>query len=206
MLMKTYMTNRRQFTFVQNMASKINKITCGVPQGSTLGPLFFIMYVNDLPKCSSFSTKLYADDTNLYLAHSDIKEFKLMVNNELIKVDEWMRLNKLSINYAKSMYFLTGKSCNKAEEEKKNFKIHINNVVLHRNTSVKYSGVSLDESLNWTSHVKYLKSRLSFASSMIYKIRNFVQTTALRIIYYCFVYSHLQYCIISYGTACDSVL
>ena len=80
-----------------------------------------------------------------------------MVNNELIKVDEWMRLNKLSINYAKSMYFLTGKSFNKAEEEKRNFKIHINNVVLHRKTSLKYLGVLLDESLNWTSHVKILK-------------------------------------------------
>jgi len=80
--------------------------------------IIFIMYVNDLPTCSSFSTKLYADDTYLCLAHSDIKELKLMVNNELIKVDEWMCLNKLSINYAKSMYFLTGgKSFNKAEEE-----------------------------------------------------------------------------------------
>ena len=58
-------------------------------------PIIFIMYVNDLPKCSSFSTKLYADDTYLCLAHSDIKELKLMVNNELIKVDEWIRLNKL---------------------------------------------------------------------------------------------------------------
>jgi len=68
MLMKSYLWNRRQFTFVQNVASKINKITCGVPQGSTLGSLFFIMYVNDFPKCPSFSTELYADDTYLCLA------------------------------------------------------------------------------------------------------------------------------------------
>jgi len=65
-----------------------------------------------------------------------------MVNNELIKVDEWMRLNKLSIIYAKSMFFITGKLFNKAEEEKRNFKIHINNVVLHQKTSVKYLGIS----------------------------------------------------------------
>ena len=78
--------------------------------------------------------------------------------------------------------------------------------MLHRKTSVKYLGVLLDESLNWTSHVKYLQSKLSFASSTIYKIPNFVPINALRIIYYCFIYSHLQYCIISYGTACDSVL
>ena len=72
-------------------------------------PIIFIMYVNDLPKCSSFSAKLYVDDTYLRLAHSDIKELKLTVNNELIKVDEWMRFNKLSINYAKSMLFSNGK-------------------------------------------------------------------------------------------------
>jgi len=105
MLMKSYLSNRRQFTFVQNLASKINKIICGVPQGSTLGPLFFIMYVNDLPKCSLFSTKLYADDTYLCLAHSDLKQLKLMVSNELIKVEERMRLNKVSINYAKLCIF-----------------------------------------------------------------------------------------------------
>ena len=103
-------------------------------------------------------------------------------------------------------YFLTGKSFNKAEEEKKNFKINIKNVVLHRKTSVQYLGVLLDESLNWTSHVKYLKSKLSFASSMIYKIWNFVPINPLRIIYCCFIYSHLQYCIVSHGTACNSVL
>ena len=107
MLMKSYLSNRRQFTFVQNMASKINKITCGVPQGSTLGPLFFIMYVNYLPKCSSFSTKLYADDTYLCLAHSDLKQLKLMVNNELIKVDEWMHFNKLIVYKLCEIYILS---------------------------------------------------------------------------------------------------
>jgi len=67
-----------------------------------------------------------------------------MVNNELIKVDEWMCLTKLSIYYAKCMYFLMGKSFNKSEEEKRNFKIHINNLVLQRKTSAKYLGVLLD--------------------------------------------------------------
>ena len=95
MLMKSYLSNRRQFTFVQNMASKINKITRGVPQGSTVDPLFFIMYVNDLPKCSSLSTKLYADDTYLRSAHSDLKQLKLMVSNELIKVDGCVSINYL---------------------------------------------------------------------------------------------------------------
>jgi len=144
--MKTCLSNRGQFTFVPNTTSEINKITCGVPQGSTLAPLFFIIFANDQSKCSSFSTKLYADDTYSCLAHSDLKQLELMLNNESIKVDEWICLNKLSTNYAKSIYLLPGNSFNKAEEEKANFQIHINNVVLHRKRSVKYLGVLSDES------------------------------------------------------------
>jgi len=71
------------------------------PTGFHSRPIIFVIYVNDLPKCSSFSTKLYADDTYFCFAHSILKQLKLMANNELIKVDEWMRLNKLSINYVK---------------------------------------------------------------------------------------------------------
>ena len=70
-LMKSYLSNRRQLTFVQNMASKINKITCGVPQDSTLGPLFFIVYVNDLPKCFH-SVLNYMLMTHIYVWHTVI--------------------------------------------------------------------------------------------------------------------------------------
>ena len=89
------------------MQSGLVDISNGVPQGSVLEPLLFIMYINDLPKSSAFYTVLYADDTYLCLSHKNIDNLQHMVNMELIKVDKWLRSNKLSLNYSKSTFMLT---------------------------------------------------------------------------------------------------
>jgi len=117
-LFTSYLTNRKQYTVVNGAKSNYRNIACGIPQGSTLGPLLFIMYINDLPLCSKFKTVLFADDTYLSLSHSILSTLQSMVNNELLKVHDWISLNKLSINYAKLMYLLTGKKVqsNLAEE------------------------------------------------------------------------------------------
>jgi len=89
-LFTSYLTNRKQYTVVNGAKSNCRNITCGIPQGSTLGPLLFIMYINDLPLCSKFKTILYADNTYLSLSHSSVSTLQSMVNNELLKVHDWM--------------------------------------------------------------------------------------------------------------------
>ena len=91
---------------VNGTKSDLNKVKCGVPQGSTLGPLLFLIYVNDLPYISNFTTKLFANDTVLTMTNSCIRTLQHDVNKELTKIDEWMRLNKLSLN---SKYMLITK-------------------------------------------------------------------------------------------------
>ena len=82
----------------------MENVTCGVPQGSTLGPLLFILYMNDLPLNTNFKVNLFTDDTNLIMSGSDVKQLKMDINNELANVDNWMRKNKLSINFSKTEY------------------------------------------------------------------------------------------------------
>jgi len=105
---------------VNGSNSNCKNVNCRIPLGSTLGPLLFIniMYINGLPLCSKFKTVLYADNANLSLSHSSLYSLQSMVNHELRKVHDWMSLNKLFINYAKSMYLLTEKKVknNLAEE------------------------------------------------------------------------------------------
>ena len=97
-LLKSYLNNRLQFTVVNNTKSKFNHVTCGVPQGFTLGPLLFLLYINDMPLVSNFNTKLFADDTFLTQTNSCPKLLNKNVNSELVKIEEWLKLNKLSLS------------------------------------------------------------------------------------------------------------
>jgi len=98
LIFESYLTNRKQCTKVNNYLSSFQTIKCGIPYGSVMGPLLFLIYVNNLPCASSFQTTLFADDTSLHLSHKDIKMLQLNVQNEMDKVDTWMRSNRLSTN------------------------------------------------------------------------------------------------------------
>ena len=93
--------------------SNLTSITCGVPKGSTLGPLLFLLYINDLPLVSNLNTKLFADDTVLTATNTTINTLTSATNIELEKIDNWMKLNKLTINYKKSQFMLISKKKNK---------------------------------------------------------------------------------------------
>jgi len=142
-LFHSYLSNRKQFVKLENVKSGLVDISNGVPQGSVLGQLLFIMYINDLPKSSAFYTVLYADGT--YLCLDNLQH---MVNVELIKVDNWLRSKKLSLNYSKSIFMLSNLS------EACSFQIKINDSCFQRTKCAKYLGVLIDSSLDWSSHVQ----------------------------------------------------
>ena len=106
-LIENYLSNRKQIVNLNRTYSTELKITCGVPQGSILGPLLFSIYINDLPSASKFETRLYADDTALMLSRMELNDLNKSVNKELSKVESWLNANKLSLNYSKTKYLLT---------------------------------------------------------------------------------------------------
>ena len=102
--MKNYLSHRQQYTKVPRYKSKLGKVACGVHQGSSLGPLLFFLCVNNLLLASQFDTTLLADDTYSTLGDKSLSGLELKANNELRKIDTWMRSNKLSLNHFKSCY------------------------------------------------------------------------------------------------------
>ena len=195
---QSYLTDRRQYTMMNGSKSDLNKVKCGVPQGSTLGPLLFLIYVNDLPYISNFTTKLFADDTVLTMTNSCITTLQHDANKELTKIDEGMRLNKLSLNYNKSKYMLIIKKT--ISEDLINFKITIGKHKIEQVSQIKYLRITFDDKLTWKPHIQQICSKLSSRLWAILKLRQYVDLLTLKTVYFSLIYSHLQYCISSVGT------
>ena len=105
-LLKSYLTNRKQFTMVNGKKSSQFSIDIGVPQGSILGPLLFLIYINDLPLVSDLITKLFADDTCLVFSSKDLNLLQIKINSEILKIENWLHSNKLSLNHQKTKFML----------------------------------------------------------------------------------------------------
>jgi len=167
-----------------------------------MDPLLFLIYVNDRPCASSFQTTLFADDTSLHLSHKDIKMLQLNVQNELDKVDTWMRSNRLSINYNKTAYMILTAT----RSQNCNFEISMNGVRIQQTDSIKYLGVIIDNKLSWKPQISSLCRKLSQACGVVCKIRHFADIKILRLIYFSLFHSHLQYCIIDWERAYKTVI
>ena len=152
-------------------------VSCGVPQGSCLGPLLFLMYINDLPLAIKFETTLYADDTYLAMSDKNLVSLEIRANKEISKIDPWLRKNKLSLNYSKSNYMIVNGNPKKTVDD--NFKLILNNSALIRASSVKYLGLHIDEHLNWSVHLKHLSNPLARYSVIFYRLRDFVNVETL---------------------------
>ena len=133
-LFSSYLSDRYQFVSVNNSNSTLQLIKFGVPQGSILGPLLFLIYINDLPNATNFFIKLYADDTVLCAQNKNIEALQNEVNAELNKVHKWLASNKLTLNVKKSKYMIITKQKN----DLANFSVKIDGTDLKKCESYKY--------------------------------------------------------------------
>ena len=173
---KDYLNNRQQYVSFQSIESHKLKIQCGVPQGSILGPLLFILYINDIIKSSpTLNFILFADDTNIFYSHKDLDILNATLNSELSKIQLWLKCNKLSLNIKKTnyMYFRNVHSppvkCN----------ININGAPLIEKDSIKFLGITIDCHLTWYDHVRNIISAVSRNIGILYKLRYLISTKSL---------------------------
>ena len=197
--MESYLTNRYQYTKIGDSKSRKQLIDCSVPQGSSLGPLLFLLYVNDLPQMSQLSTTLFVDDTLLSLPDANLSRLENRVNTQLQNIAQWLNQNKLTLNYLKTTHFLFNKQPHGRISLK--FSLHINPKEISRSESVKYLGVWFDDKLNWSAHIQKLSLQLARCCNTLYHIRDFVNAHALVMLYYSIVYSRLTYGITAWGPA-----
>ena len=154
---ESYLSDRKQCVSVNGSYSCYLSVTCGVPQGSVLGPLLFLIYINDLPLSSSkLAFYLFADDTNIYCESESPDQLQSLVNRELKKVKMWLEVNKLSLNIDKTN-FIIFKSPQRSLPE--TVSIKIGKFPIKRTCYVKFLGVLLDENLSWKYHLTELSKK-----------------------------------------------
>ncbi|MCP4484330.1 MAG: reverse transcriptase family protein [Flavobacteriaceae bacterium] len=194
---ESYLTNRRQSVSINGYSSSMCSISCGVPQGSVLGPLLFLIYINDLPNVSSMlSFFLFADDTNIYLEAGDLNSLTQTINKELSKVKSWLDCNKLALNIDKTNFVLFH-SPRKILPDQINIKFGHKKV--SRAKYVKFLGILLDEHLSWKYHITELHKKLSKTSGIFFKIRHYIPLQPLISLYHSLFSSFLSYGITAWG-------
>ena len=194
----SYLSNRKQFVTLENSKSKLCSVTCGVPQGSILGPLLFLIYINDMNCALKHSlVHHFADDTNLLYSDKKVKNLKKVMNNELKLLFEWLCANRLSLNVDKTEFIIFRPS----NIEYDRIVLKLNNQEIHESNKIKYLGLLLDPKLSWNVHITELCKKLSRSVGMLYKIRNMCPDHILKSLYFSLFHSHLSYGISLWGVA-----
>jgi hypothetical protein len=192
---RSYLSDRHQYVTINDTTSSTLPITVGVPQGSILGPLLFLIYINDLPNVSNILKPiLFADDTTLIYSNLNPHTLNNVVNNELKKVHLWMSTNKLTLNIEKTYYILFGSKSSNA------IQLQIDNINISNKDDGKFLGLFLDKRLNFSTHIQHITKKVSKTVGILSKIRYYVPNSALLSLYYALIYPYLNYGICAWGS------
>ena len=196
-LLESYLSNRKQYVVFDDINSQVLDIKTGVPQGSILGPLLFLIYINDIVKSSNlFKFILFADDTTI-IAPINInnKETANIINMELDKIITWLKLNKLSLNISKTKFCIFHKVQRKISIPE----IQIENTVISYSKVIDFLGFRLDDNLNWNDHLEKLSCKLSRTLGVINKLKYVLPRNVLLQLYNSLFLPHVNYGILIWG-------
>ena len=191
---KSYLTDRAQKCRVNAHLSNSKSVTCGVPQGSNLRPLLFLIYVNDLPNCFNYAMpRMFADDTNISYATDSVNELQNVLTSEMKSLHNWLNTNKLSLNIAKTEFMTIG-SRQKIRTIDDEITIKINECEINRVESVKSLGVYIDNHLTWTKHIDEISKKIASAIGALKQIIPYITTNTGIQVYQALIQPHFDYC------------
>ena len=200
----SYLSNRTQRVSMKNKCSGSQHVSFGVPQGSILGPLLFLIFINDLPltlKHLVTSTDLYADDTTIYDIQSNIQTLQQNLQNLLILLNKWCRENGTVINTDKTKVMLI-------TSRQKRYNLHNDNLILNSSgvdlklsCNEKILGVQIEENLIWNSHFQYISKKIASSLWLLSQIKSFLSVDDKLLFYNAYIRPHLEYCSVIWGNS-----
>ena len=207
-LIRSYLTGRSQYTEVLGEKSRLDDVLFGVPQGSVLGPLLFIIYINDIINCVNgilgIKLVLYADDTNVFIIGNNRRDLIRTGAIVLDAINRYMKSNLLHINVGKCCYihFCKGKSrLDNVDKDSQHDELRISGKIIEEVDSTKFLGVTIDKHLTWQAHCESLHKKLKSATGILKRIRPNIPKECYKTLYHTLFESHLSYCITVFGNA-----
>ncbi len=206
-LMQSYLTERTQYVQIDNTKSDFCSITTGIPQGSILGPLLFIIYMNDIAESSDlFDFVLFADDTSLtttvkLIMKKNNVNLQTCINDELDKINVWLKLNKLSLNIKKTKYMIF----HTINKRIPNFEIKIEGDIIERVSEFNFLGITLDDQLRWNKHIDKIANKISRNIGILNCLKHFIPISTKLTIYNSLVLSHINYGLLLWGYSCKRI-
>ena len=164
----------------------------GVPQGLVLGPLLFLIYINDLQNSMESTPRLFADDAAILIHANSTSELEIKLNKDLARVSIWMNKNQLTLNPLKSHALVISPLLN---EEYITININLNACTIKNSECIKLFGILIDSKVNFRNHINVLQNKLLRAVGIMSKLRHTMPSNILKRLYFAFFYSHLLYCL-----------
>ena len=193
-LTRSYLFDRNQTCQLGDMMPTSRRVKCGIPQESILGPLFFLIYINDLPECLNHTTsRLFDDDTNLTVAGDSIQEIESNMNSDLAHVNQWLLANKLSLNVVKTEFILIG-TAKKLSSLAVQPNLEIDHFKIKQVCNTSVLGVEIDDKLSSNKHIDKVAKKVASGIGAIKKIRDIVDKETLISVYNALINPHFDYC------------
>ena len=200
---ESYLSFRNQYVKCNNTFSSSRPVTTGVPQGTVLGPLLFLIFVNDLLlslEKSGTSVYMYADDITIYSANSDLGQAEASLQNAVDSVQSWFKNNKLLLNPKKSHVMLIG---TRQRTQEKLLRITVNETTLDQKDHVKLLGIHIDKNLTWSAHTEKLGRDLNRRLPLLNRLAHIIPKKSLKTVFNCLIQSKIDYCLSVWGNCCS---